>query len=85
MPSPAMPRQRIRRQGTHTALPKRASIALTRIFALLLWRKMGIFSHKNERAMPTQPNEKQALARIYGHGRGWAVSPVDFRDIDGWT
>ncbi len=31
--------------------------------------------------MATQPNEKQALARIYGHGRGWAFSPVDFRDI----
>lgn len=31
--------------------------------------------------MITQSIEKKALARIYGHGRGWAFSPVDFRDV----
>ena len=29
----------------------------------------------------TQTIEEQAVARIYGHGRGWAFSPVDFRDF----
>lgn len=29
----------------------------------------------------TQSIEEQAVARIYGHGRGWAFSPVDFRDL----
>ncbi len=31
--------------------------------------------------MIPQSTEKQALARIYGHGRGWAFSPKDFRDV----
>lgn len=29
----------------------------------------------------TQSIANQALARIYGHGRGWAFSPTDFRDV----
>jgi hypothetical protein len=28
----------------------------------------------------TQTIEDKVVARIYGHGRGWAFSPVDFRD-----
>ncbi len=31
--------------------------------------------------MIPQSTEKQALARIYGHGRGWAFSLKDFRDV----
>lgn len=29
----------------------------------------------------TQTIEKSALARIYGHGRGWAFSPKDLQDL----
>jgi Family of unknown function (DUF6088) len=29
----------------------------------------------------TQSIEEQAVARIYGHGRGWAFSQLDFRDL----
>ncbi len=29
----------------------------------------------------TKSNEKQALSRIYGNGRGWAFSPKDFADL----
>lgn len=30
----------------------------------------------------TKSVEKQALARIYGHGRGWAFSAKDFADLE---
>lgn len=30
----------------------------------------------------TKSIEKQALARIYGHGRGWAFSAKDFSDLE---
>lgn len=29
----------------------------------------------------TQTIEDKVIARIYGHGRGWAFSPMDFRDF----
>ncbi len=29
----------------------------------------------------TQTLEKAAIARIYGHGRGWAFSQKDFQDL----
>ena len=29
----------------------------------------------------TQTIEEQAVARVYGHGRGWSFSSVDFRGL----
>jgi hypothetical protein len=48
---------------------------------LPLWEKNGIFSHKRRVLDMSQSVESKVVARIYGHGRGWAFSPIDFQDL----
>lgn len=50
-------------------------------FRLHLWEKYGTFSHRKALGIMTQTIENRVVSRIYGHGRGWAFSPVDFRDF----
>jgi len=50
-------------------------------FRLKLWEKYGTFSHRKSFGIMTQTIENRIVSRIYGHGRGWAFSPVDFRDF----
>jgi hypothetical protein len=43
--------------------------------------KCGIFSCRDGIVTMKQAIEDQILSRIYGHGRGWSFSQVDFADL----
>lgn len=47
----------------------------------LLVRKTGNFSYKVDNIIMSQSIEKELIARMYGHGRGWAFSKIDFAGI----
>src|SRR5258708_130224 len=48
---------------------------------LVLQEKCAIFSCRKRIATMKQAIEQQILSRIYGNGRGWAFSQVDFADL----
>ncbi len=43
--------------------------------------KYGIFSCRNGHKIIQQAIEQKILSRIYGNGRGWAFSQMDFADL----
>ncbi len=42
---------------------------------------MGIFCHKPSNYKLTQSTHYKLLSRIYGKGRGWVLTPNDFKDL----
>jgi hypothetical protein len=46
-------------------------------------RKMNYFSWKNDTGAQMQSTENKIVARIYGNGRGWVFSKIDFSDLGG--
>jgi hypothetical protein len=45
---------------------------------MLFSGKVIIFPEKNSRGFPMQPVEHKILSRIFGRGRGWAFTKLDF-------
>src|SRR6204780_4159448 len=59
----------------------RSQGTLSPVRHFVLQEKCGIFSCRGRRFGMQQAIEQKILSRIYGNGRGWAFSQVDFADL----